>query len=261
MNAFGVPWWAVAHEAKDPERKRKERTIFGAGAFAWAAEITVALSFEDRTPQRKIITLQTGKVNMAPPSGRHGYALDFETDRGLVSFSRLSSGATGDLGKTPQQKARDRLIEHLEKHGRQTYDQVIGALGITERQVRKIIKDDSTFGRSTSRPMYIYLTERVVTGTLESSGYSSGSSSASPLDPSHSDATGTVGTPPKGGGSVTGVPVSGTAKDSGTTRDDPNQEVPVNDETCWVCGKHNEPGRFTAAGNMICVECDTSEND
>ena len=264
MNSFGCPWWAIAHEAKDPEKKRKEHTIFGAGAFAWAADLTVALSFKDPTRFRKVITLQTGKVNNAPRSGRQGFALDFEEDRGLVAFTRVDDDETGTLGKTEYQTAHDRLTSYLAKHGRQTYPQLIEALGVTERHIRETIRGDPAFGRSTSRPMTIYLTERAATGSPVTSGSLPVVTSGSPLDPSDPDLTGSGGKAPlKGALPTPTVPDISTGQleeEKRTLTDGSLQGLPVDEEQCWICGEENEPARFTDSGNMICRGCDTSQD-
>ncbi len=260
MNAFGCPWWAIAHMAKDPEGKRKERSIFGAGAFAWAADVTVELSFEDRGLYQKIISLQTGKVANAPRSGLRTFVLDYQQDEGLVAFDTLAKDQAGQVGKSDRQVLVDRIYFHLARHGRQTYKQLSTAVQVTDRQLRNVMKDDARFGKTSTSPVLLYILERPTDGSRKSEKQSSMSSSDFHLDPS-----GRVGEDVGGTGGGTTYP-SPSSSDLPTSQPADQQDaeaehgsddrVPTSDSTtCWHCGNVTEVAARDPDGRPVCDAC------
>ena len=253
MNAFGCPWWAIAHMAKDPEGKRKEETIFGAGAFAWAADVTVKLSFEDRGLYQKVVTLQTGKVNNAPRSGRRAFVLDYEKDQGLMAFDHAAKDQAGDVGKSDRQVLVDRIFDHLARHGKQTYKQLSMAFQVTDRQLRKVMKDDRRFGRTSTSPVLLYITERPTVGTRNTEIQSSMSSSDFHQDSSVTNVDVLRGDPLKG---VSPPIVPSSVPPS--SESDGSDQVPHSSSdftTCWHCGDTTEVAARDADGQAVCDAC------
>ena len=253
MNAFGCPWWAIAHMAKDPEGKRKERSIFGAGAFAWAADVTVELSFEDRGLYQKVVTLQTGKVANAPRSGLRTFVLDFEKDRGLVGFDTLARDQAGDVGKSDRQDLVDRIYFHLARHGKQTYKQLSMATQVTDRQLRKVMKDDRRFGRTSTSPVLLYITERPTVGTRNTEIQSSMSSSDFHQDSSVTNVDALRGDPLKG----VSPPIVPSSVPPSSESDGSDQVPPSSSDytTCWHCGDSSEVAARDADGQAVCDGC------